>query len=298
MEALLQDMKSSQDAQPTSVTYHQVLNAYAKTADVTKMEKIHEEMAAVGIKDSNVTFNILADGYGRAKRFEQLEDLLKKREEANIPLDELGYCVLVASYGRVRAAPQVKRLADNIRLHYPHLICKKVAWAFVDSFCRCRDIASMKEWMEEVYRIGSAHAAEQQQQNGTGVIPPSGATTKEAAPGVTESDQMAMVSYYCRAGLMDEVTVVVDEIETKGGELSYSALNALARGYATIGRFDFAVKVLHKMRDRNLVPDSSTTLALSSIFLKAGLHEQAQQIVQWRRQYAAAAEAEYSPDSA
>ena len=301
MEALLADMKASRDAQPTSVTYHQVLNAYAKTADVAKMEKLHEEMTAAGIKDTHVTYNILADGYGRAKRFEQLEDLLKRRDEAGIPLDELGYCVLVASYGRVRGATHVRRLADNARQHYPHLITKKVAWAFVDSFCRCKDVPAMKEWMEEVFRIGAAAA---NINNGTeGSVSSSSdaaangltsSTTVEA----TESDQMAMIGYYCRAGLMDDVTVVVDDIEARGGELSYSALNALARGYATVGRFELAVTALHKMRDRSLVPDSSTTLALSSIFLKAGLHEQAQQIVQWRRQYAAVAEAEHMPDSA
>ncbi|KEG09235.1 polyadenylation/uridylation factor 1 [Trypanosoma grayi] len=60
----------------------------------------------------------------------------------------------------------------------------------------------------------------------------------------------------------------------------------MARGYAKVGRFDKTVETLHLLRDRNWVPDAATALSLSSAFLKAGLHEQAQQIVQWRRQYA------------
>jgi len=42
-------------------------------------------------------------------------------------------------------------------------------------------------------------------------------------------------------------------------------MNALAKGYARAGRFDKCVEVLHKMRDRNLVPDASTALALSQV---------------------------------
>eukprot|EP00657_Telonema_sp_P-1_P011995 TRINITY_DN801_c0_g1_i1.p2 TRINITY_DN801_c0_g1~~TRINITY_DN801_c0_g1_i1.p2 ORF type:complete len:111 (-),score=21.58 TRINITY_DN801_c0_g1_i1:145-477(-) len=107
---------------------------------------------------------------------------------------------------------------------------------------------------------------------------------------------MALISYYCRAGLLDLVDQLQDEIENlHSSELSYTALNSLARGYATAQKFDRCVGILHQMRDRNLVPDSSTALALSSAFLKAGLHEQAQQIVQWRRQFAKESE-EYNPD--
>ena len=82
-----------------------------------------------------------------------------------------------------------------------------------------------------------------------------------------------------------------------------NALNAIARGYARTGRFDKAVECLHEMRDKNWVPDASTALQLSGAFLKAGLHEQAHQIIEWRRHYAkvagpVAASSDNSPESA
>lgn len=67
--------------------------------------------------------------------------------------------------------------------------------------------------------------------------------------------------------------------------LGYNVINSVARGYARAGRLDKSVQYLHKLRDRNWVPDASTALSLSTAFLKAGLHDQARQIIEWRRQY-------------
>lgn len=333
MEALFEDMKNSPDAQPTSVTYHQVLNAYAKSGDVGKMERLHDEMMALQIPESSVTFNILADGYGRAKRFEQLEDLLRRRAKKGVEMDELGYCVLVTSYGKVRALGEVTKLAASLRSQFAHLISRKVAWALVDAFCRCKEYTAMKEWAREVLALSEtadklsaehrkqkraerkknaklaseAAKADEEDEDDEGKEKDASAEKVESSPveeeevedvsGTSvEAAKMALISYYCRAGLLDLVDQLQDEIENlHGSELSYTALNSLARGYASAGKFDRCVGILHQMRDRNLVPDSSTALALSSAFLKAGLHEQAQQIVQWRRQFAKASE-EYNPD--
>lgn len=37
MESLFEDMKSTPDTSPTSVTFHQMMNTYAKAGDVHKM---------------------------------------------------------------------------------------------------------------------------------------------------------------------------------------------------------------------------------------------------------------------
>ncbi|EPY19351.1 hypothetical protein STCU_09506 [Strigomonas culicis] len=58
MESLFEDMKASPDTQPTSVTYHQLLNTYAKTGDIVKMEKTHSEFLSQGHTENAVTFNI------------------------------------------------------------------------------------------------------------------------------------------------------------------------------------------------------------------------------------------------
>jgi pentatricopeptide repeat protein len=265
MEALFEDMKKSADAQPTAVTYHQVLNAFAKTGDVAKMDKVRQEMATKGFQENAVTFNILADGYGRAKRFEQLNELLAQRKAAGVPMDELGYCVIIAAYGRAKIVAELQRIAIELKTEEGASKCitNKVVWSFIDAHCRCNDVHGMESWVAELVALGS------------------GSDKQLTAP-----QDMVMLSYYCRLGDMEKVDASVQKIEESGHSLSYGALNAIAKGYSKAGQFEKTVAVLHKMRDRNFVPDSATTLALSGAFLKAGLHEQAQQIVEWRRQYA------------
>jgi pentatricopeptide repeat protein len=276
METLFEDMKKSEDTQPTAVTFHQVLNAFAKTGDVTKMEKIRDEMIARGFPESNVTFNILADGYGRAKRFEQLNEVLQRRKAAGIPMDELGYCVVISAFGKARIAAEILRLVEELKASEgaANLITPKVVWTLIDAFCRCHDQKNMDLWIDELRNFSP-----------NGVF--------------SAMDRMPLIPYYCRVGQFDKVEEIVKQIETEHGAeaVSYTALNTMARGYAKAGMFEKVVALLHQMRDRNLVPDSSTTLALSSAFLKAGLHEQAQQIVEWRRQYAKAAASDTAGDS-
>lgn len=263
MESLFQDMKTTPDTQPTSVTFHQVMNAYAKSGDAAKMEQTHEEFLKQGYTSDHVTYNILMDGYGRAKGFRQMEETLQKRVAEGVPMDDIAYCILLTTYGKARMEQDVVRLFNEVtEPANAAFLTKRVLWSCVDAFCRCGD----SERMENA--IALLRAAD-----GDGAL-----ATK---------DQSAFIPYYCRLGLMDKVEALETEMtKTGGGEcLSYSALNSVARGYARVGRFDKVVETLHRLRDNHWVPDPSTALQLSAAFLKAGLHEQAKQIIEWRRQY-------------
>ncbi|KEG05582.1 polyadenylation/uridylation factor 1, partial [Trypanosoma grayi] len=138
MESLFEDMKSSPDTLPTSVTYHQMMNTYAKTGDVAKMEKLHAEFLEKGYTNNAVTYNILADGYGRARRFDQMEATLQQRRAAGVPMDDLIYCITATAYGRARLQKEVQRVyAEACDPAAAHLLTRKVIWACIDAFCRC-----------------------------------------------------------------------------------------------------------------------------------------------------------------
>ncbi|RHW74159.1 kinetoplast polyadenylation/uridylation factor 1 [Trypanosoma brucei equiperdum] len=262
MESLFEDMKSSADTMPTAVTYHQMMNTYAKTGDIVKMEKLHAEYVEKGHNNNAVTYNILADGYGRARRLEQMEEVFQQRRKAEVPMDDLGYCIMVAAYGRLRVKKEVLRLyADVSSTANSHLFTRKVTWAFIDAFCRCSAPEEMEKCVEVLKKSNEGNV-------------------------LSGGDILALIPYYCRLGDMNRVEKLRLQAEELKAEMSYSALNAMARGYAKNGQFEKTVETLHLLRDRNWVPDASTALFLSGAFLKAGLHEQAQQIVQWRRQYA------------
>lgn len=257
MENLVEDMGHSPDTAPTAVTYHQVMNAYAKSGDILKMEKAHQDMLSKGFAENCVTFNILADGYGRAKRMEQLIELVQRRQKLNIPMDELGYCVLINTYGKAKMVPEITKLGEEAKQSAsPGVYTQKVVWAMIDAMCRCNDITQMERWIAELRSPRSSN------------------------------DLTSLISYFSRVGMMERTEAIEKELTERKEVIQYAALNAMARGYARCGRFDKCVEVLHKIRDRKMVPDASTTLHLSSAFLKAGLKEQAQQIVQWRRAYA------------
>ncbi|KAI5690917.1 PPR repeat family [Leishmania braziliensis] len=265
METLFDDMKSTPDTAPTSVTFHQVMNAYAKTGDVVKMGKIHEEFLEKGYTDNNVTYNILMDGHGRAKAYEQLEELRQKRSAAGIAMDDITYCIMISAYGRSRLGKDVQRLFDEVTKEENRaLLTKRVVWSAIDAFCRCNATSGIQRCEELLRALGG--------EGGT----------------LSASDYCGLIPYYCRMGQMEKVEDVVRLLHEKGEAeaLTYNALNAIARGYARTGRFDKTVETLHQIRDRNWVPDAATALQLSAAFLKAGLHEQAQQIIEWRRQYA------------
>ncbi|ESS62914.1 hypothetical protein TCDM_09340 [Trypanosoma cruzi Dm28c] len=273
MESLFDDMKQSPDTMPTSVTYHQMMNTYAKTGDVAKMEKLHAEFLEKGYTNNAVTHNILADGYGRARRFERMEEIVQQRKSSGIPMDDLIYCIMATSYGRARLKKEVHRLYTEVTSPTSrHLFTRKVIWSFVDAFCRCAAPDDMEKCVEELKKTD---------ENNT----------------LSASDVLTLIPYYCRLGDMSRVDELREKANSMNADLSYTSLNAIARGYARAGRFDKTVETLHLLRDRNWVPDAATALSLSSSFLKAGLHEQAQQVVQWRRQYAKHAGEEVSPAS-
>eukprot|EP00796_Vickermania_ingenoplastis_P012503 gene12503-8559_t len=268
MEDLFQDMKETPDTQPTAVTFHQMMNAYAKSGDVMKMETIHEEFERQGYQANAVTYNILMEGYGRAKRFEQMKELFSKREQNNIPVDDRCYCIMITSFGRSRLSEEVHRLFDDVRMpEKNHLLTKRVLWCLMDAFCRCRESQSIDRCVE---------------------LMKAASPTNDLAP----HEKMKLISFFCRLGDMEKAEDMLarrnDLGESSSGgveEVTYSAANALARGYARVGRFEKTVEWLHYLRDKNWAPDPSTALQLSTAFLNAGLHDQAKQILEWRRQY-------------
>ncbi|ORC84930.1 polyadenylation/uridylation factor 1 [Trypanosoma theileri] len=284
MESLFEDMKLSPDTLPTSVTYHQMMNTYAKTGDVAKMEKLHAEFIEKGYTNNAVTYNILADGYGRAKRFDRMEEILQQRRKMDVPLDDLVYCIMITAYGRARLKKEVQRVyAEVTSPESSHLFTRKVIWSCIDAFCRCGAAEEMEKCVEDLKRTNETGPTST---NRTDPSSSSSSDNSNSNSSHSASDVLALIPYYCRLGDMNRVDELREKAKAMNTDLSYTALNAIARGYAKAGRFEKTVETLHLMRDRNWVPDASTALSLSSAFLKAGLHEQAQQVVQWRRQYA------------
>lgn len=272
MESLFEDMKAVPDTTPTSVTYHQMMNAYAKTGDVVKMERIHEEFLVKGYANNAVTYNILMDGHGRARNYEQMEEIAKKRKEDGVPLDDLAYCIMITTYGKAKMEDQVQRLFNDVHTSASADVAesRRVLWSFVDAFCRCGNA----DYVEKCVDALRQKSPEQQLHHG---------------------DCVRLIPFYSRLGRMDAVEQLAKRITDATGELGYTTINTIARGYARAGRFDKVVEALHQLRDRNWVPDASTALNLSGAFLKAGLHEQAKQVIQWRRKYATFAGVDEAP---
>ena len=279
MEQLVGEMKNHPDMCPTSVTYHQIMNAYAKTADVRKMEHTRAEMLEKGYTENAVTYNILSDGYGRAKRYEQLGELVQERVSKGIPMEETGVCVLVTSFARAR---MIKDVNKTISLFVPDPdtppvkegeekseekpptspsvpYTNKLVWTMIDAYCRCGDAHRMEQWVRRLHH---------------GTIP------------LKPSDRSSLIGYYGRVGAVEKMEEMANELKKADVSVSYAALNSMARTYAKAGKFENTIEVLHRLRDKKQVPDASTSLMLSGLFLKAGLQEQAQQVVEWRKQYA------------
>ena len=285
MEQLVKAMKNHPEMSPTTVTYHQVMNAYAKTADIHKMEGVRLEMAAKGYTENAVTYNILSDGYGRVRRYEQIRELLQERKKKKIAMEETGLCVLVTAFARARMLEQVNEFVltyvavdprtssekavsacsgntepDPSSLENQKIVfTNKLVWTLIDAYCRCGDTPRMEFWIQRLHQ---------------GV--------KQLEP----VDRSSLIGYYGRVGFIKKMEEQAQELEKTNKKVAFTALNAMAKAYARAGKFEETIRVLHTLRDQNQVPDASTSLTLSGIFLKVGLYEQAQQVVQWRKHYA------------
>jgi pentatricopeptide repeat protein len=259
MEVLLDEMAKSDTVQPTLVTYHHAMTAYAKNGDVAKLEALRQRLRREGLQENNVTFNILFDGYGRAKRFEQLADVMNERRTRGIAMDDFGYTVLLNTYAKAQMKEQVENTVNDI-LHRAapagavaggQPLSAKLISSIAEAFSFVHDHASVEHYVDLLLR----------HQDFT----------------ITRLETIFLIYHRLRD------TSKMDQLLEKH-DASEFVYNISISAFCKTQNHERVAQLLGVMEAKGMALHTNTSIILSSLLLKAGKVELAQAVLRWKKQ--------------
>ncbi|GET92813.1 hypothetical protein, conserved [Leishmania tarentolae] len=251
MEAILEQMSKSTNALPTLVTYHQVMNAYAKCGDVSKMESVREKLKLEGFQENAVTYNILFEGYGRAKRFEHLHELVEERKERGIPMEEFGYVVLLNTYGRARMPTEAEALVEEMVSGSDVVLSSRLLATVASTFSHIGNIKQMERYISLLL----------------------------SHPECRARDIESVFIIYARLRDTVKLQELLDTTKLPKTALIY---NTCVSAFARAGEHAKVAFLLTEMEKKGFALSRSTSVTLSSLLLKAGKLELAQTVLRWK----------------
>lgn len=254
MEVLIDEMANSQTVQPTLVTYHHAMHAYARTGDVLKMEAMRARMRRSGFVENKVTFNILFDGYGRAKRYEHLPELLREREGLKIPMDDQGYCVILGMYAKGRMADEVNGVVNDM-LSRPAGnaggLTPRMLGSIAEAYSYIRDLENVERYVKQLL----------------------------AHPDVTQNSVETVFLIYHRLRDVERLDALLKKHLSTASEFIF---NICVGAFAKTQNHERVAELLSEMQRRDLALSTNTAIIVSSLLLKAGKVELAQTVLKWK----------------
>eukprot|EP00758_Cryptobia_borreli_P011386 Tbor_TRINITY_DN5650_c3_g1::TRINITY_DN5650_c3_g1_i1::g.8992::m.8992 len=248
MEALFDEMTKSKNANPTVVTFHQAMSAYAKVGDILKVEGIRDKMREAGLPESAVTYNILVESYGRAKRYEHIAELIQERRSKGIHMEEFGYIGLINTYARAKMGDEVNDvvaslLGSGVALNARLLSVIATAYSFIGDL----------EKVEHYVKLLMDHPTRRQR------------------------DIESIFVMYSRlrdTKKLEELLEVYPRTEF--------VYNICIGSFAKVGDYVRVASLLDEMEKKKMVLQRNTSITLSSLLLKAGKVELAQAVLNWK----------------
>ena len=247
MEAVFEEMRKSPDVSPTLVTYHQAMNAYAKSGDVVKMEGVRKRIQEAGMSENAITYNILAEGYGRAKRFEHLADLVRERLKKGVVMEETGFVVLLSIYSRAKLGLDIDRVVRMI-LDSKAVLTQRLLGAIASAYSTVRDSAKVGHYVSLLL------------------------SQKELSQHSIDTACLVFAR-------MSDVANLEELIQKR--KPSEHACNICVTTFARCGEYGKVASVLQLMDKESMVLSVNAALTLSSLLLKAGKVDLAQSVLKW-----------------
>ena len=288
VEVLLDEMCRTKNIQPTLVTFHHAMSAFAKVGDVARLVALRDRLRASGLKENVFTHNIMLSGYGRAQRFESIPELLAARSAQNIPIDTNGYEILLDIYAKARLHSELentvqailRRPADvNSNRHggadasarsgvrgdensslvgaaFDNTLPPRLLCAIATAYSHLGDVANVEKYV----------------------------TTLLAHRRCAQSHIETCFLIYHR--LRDNAKL--DSLLVKYGGSEF-VLNVCISAFAKAGMYERVATILDELQTKRMALHANTAVVLSSLLLKAGKVELAQTVLRFRR----VAEAQY-----
>lgn len=250
MECVLEEMSRSANAAPTQVTYHQAMNAYAKSGDVTKMEAMREKMKEEGFQENHITFNILFEGYGRAKRYERVKELVEERKSKQIAMEEFGYAVLLNIYSRAHMVEETTQIVEEMVSAGVPFTSRMLA-TLATSFSYIGDIPKVEHYVSLLL----SHR---------------------------DRRQRDVESVYLMYAKMRDTVKIQELLDSEKLPKTQFIYNVCVGAFARAGEHTKVASLLTQMEERGFTLSRNTSVTLSTLLLKAGKLELAQTVLKWK----------------
>lgn len=248
MEALLDEMSQSTNALPTLVTFHQVMNAYAKAGDIHKLEAVRHRLQQQGLVENHVTYNILAEGYGRAKRLEHLQELVAERRLKGIAMEEFGYVILLNIYARAKLGDETHQLVEEMKRDTSLHMSTRLQCTIASAFGYVGDVPMAESHIASILQ----------------------------SPDRTLRDVETVFLIYSRLRDIGRLQQLLEDSTIPKSPLMF---NVSIGSFARAGEHSKVAILLQQMESQNMRLSRSTAVTLSSLLLKAGKLQLAQAVL-------------------
>lgn len=235
METVFREMQNSTEAQPTVVTYHQVMAAYSKRGDVNQMEATRKKMHQAGYADNAVSYNILLVGYTRARQYEKVPEVIAERARKGVPMDDVSYSVLVRTYGFC----QVEGPLDEVVAQIANTTNIRLLIAITAAYGACHNKIKVTMFGQKVLDH----------------------------PQRLTRDVCDVLSVFARYGEEPQIELI---LQKHNKDHHPQIFNQALRGFARLRNYERAQSLLEEMHKKDIPLDSATGMELSAALMKTG----------------------------
>ncbi|XP_058078830.1 pentatricopeptide repeat-containing protein At2g06000 [Magnolia sinica] len=251
---LLDEVRSNGVCSPDVVTYTSIIRGYCEVGRMDEASLVFKEMVVrFGIRPSLVTYNVMINGYGKAGDTVSAVSLFEKMAVDGCLPDVVTLTSLIDGYCRNGQLDDAMRLWDEMegRKLFPNVY---TYGAVINGLCKENRLNKARELLMQLKG------------------------RRDIVPRLFMYNPV--IDGFCKAGNVDEANIIVKEMEEKGCVPDKITFTILIIGHCMKGRMREAIGLFDRMLAIGCAPDTIMISCLVSILLKAGMPNEATQIVQ------------------
>ncbi|XP_042515320.1 pentatricopeptide repeat-containing protein At2g06000-like [Macadamia integrifolia] len=248
---LLKEILSKQGCSPDVVTYTSVISGYCKLGRMEEASNLLDEMVCSGTKPNLITYNVIIDGFGKAGDMESAAAIYDEMLLRGCLPDVVTFSSLIDGYCRSGQVDQGLKLWHEMGNR--SLCPNEYTFAIlINALCKENRLHEAREFLSQL---------------------------KWRNINPQPFMYNPVIDGFCKAGNVDEANSIVAEMKEKQCKPDKLTFTILIIGHCVKGRIAEAISIFHKMSSTGCIPDSITINSLISCLVKAGMPNEANQIV-------------------
>lgn len=241
---LFENMKATDDCQPTLVTYNTLISIYSRMGATEKMKELFLDCKEAGFSPDRHTYNALIWGFMRAGQLNQMEETFNELQAGECKADVITYNAQIIGYARANAVERMEAVfLDMQAAGIP--INAMVGEILIEVYSRMKHF----EKMEGAIKI------------------------MDATPGVQYGSRVhsMVIESYADSGKLDEMEAAVTRMfQNKRMFSSPKTLHALIMAYSRADEFDRLVKTMEVIKGSGWILQSGVYNILIAEYGKGG----------------------------